>query len=106
MNTAASYLEILLEADGFGDLLTRISVLKDIVSHDKEIIEISISRRESEDAKAVVENEKSRAGQRKGYIKSKKSELRNSAMRKRRLSTVSIPSIKTRKGGGKSQSRR
>lgn len=83
---STSYLEILLEADGFGDLLTRISVLKDIVSHDKEIINQYIAaQKEIEDAKAVVENEKAEQVSAKDILESKKSELKKLSNEKKAI---------------------
>ena len=73
----ASYLEVLLEADGFGDLLTRISVLKDIVSHDQSVIEEYISSQtELEQAKQIVVTEKEEQVEAKEMLESKKSELK------------------------------
>ena len=54
-----SYLEILLQSDGFGDLLTRLSLLKDIVSHDQEVINTYVnSQTEIEEAKQIVIKER------------------------------------------------
>lgn len=72
-----SYLEVLLNSNGFGDLLTRISVLKDIVTHDKNIINTYIaSQTELEQAKQIVINERSEQVTAKEMLESKKSELK------------------------------
>lgn len=93
---STSYLEILLEADGFGDLLTRISVLKDIVSHDKEIINQYIAaQKEIEDAKAVVENEKAEQVSAKDILESKKSELKKLSNEKKAIIDSINSDIKT-----------
>lgn len=93
---STSYLEILLEADGFGDLLTRISVLKDIVSHDKEIINQYIAaQKEIEDAKAVVENEKAEQVSAKDILESKKSELKKLSNEKKAIIDSINADIKT-----------
>jgi len=71
-----SYLEVLLEADGFGDLLTRISLLKDIVEHDKNIINSYISNQtEIADAKQVVITERNEQVEAKGLLETKQNEL-------------------------------
>lgn len=71
-----SYLEVLLQADGFGDLLTRISVLQDIVSHDNRIIDNYIaSQTEIEEAKQIVITEREEQVSAKEILESKKSEL-------------------------------
>ena len=72
-----SYLEILLEADGFGDLLTRISILKDIITHDRAIINQYIaSQTEFENAKQVIITEREEQVSAKTLLESKKSELK------------------------------
>lgn len=93
---STSYLEILLEADGFGDLLTRIAVLKDIVSHDKEIINQYIaSQKEIEDAKAVVETEKAEQVSAKDILESKKSDLKKLSDEKKAIIDSINADIKT-----------
>lgn len=72
-----SYLEVLLEADGFGDLLTRISLLKDIVSHDQKIINDYISAQtELEQAKQTVITERDEQVSAKSMLESKQAELK------------------------------
>ncbi len=82
----SSYLEVLLEADGFGDLLTRISVLQDIVSHDKKVIDDYIaSQTELEQAKQTVINEREEQVSAKNILESKQSELKNLQSEKQKI---------------------
>lgn len=54
-----SNLEIILKADGFGDLLSRMSLLQEIVDHDQGIINSYInSQKEMEEAKKTIETER------------------------------------------------
>ncbi len=74
---STSYLEILLEADGFGDLLTRISILKDIITHDRAIInEYIASQTEFENAKQAIVTEREEQVNAKNMLETKRSELK------------------------------
>lgn len=54
-----SNLEIILNADGFGDLLSRMALLQEIVDHDKGIIDSYINaQKEMENAKKTIETER------------------------------------------------
>lgn len=72
-----SYLEILLQSDGFGDLLTRLSLLKDIISHDREVINTYINAQtEIEEAKQIVVKERDEQVSAKAILESKKAEVK------------------------------
>ncbi len=74
---STSYLEVLLEADGFGDLLTRISVLKDIVTHDQKVInEYVNAQTELEAAKQTIVTEREEQVSAKTLLESKQSDLK------------------------------
>lgn len=71
-----SYLEVLLDADGFSDLLTRMSLLKDVVEHDRSVIDSYIyAQTEIEQAKQTVELERNEQIEAKGILETKQSEL-------------------------------
>lgn len=72
-----SYLEVLLDADGFGDLLTRMSILKDIVNHDRNVINTFISAKtDIENAKQTIETERNEQVAAKDILKDKQSSLK------------------------------
>lgn len=74
---SVSYLELILEAKGLSDLFTRIGAVRDIVSHDQELINTYVNtRKEIEDARAVIEKEKGEQEQVKDILSDKKSELK------------------------------
>ena len=55
---ATSYLQLLLEADGLADLITRISIVKSVYAYDKNIINEYIKSKEQvEQAKQVIVDE-------------------------------------------------
>lgn len=82
----SSYLEVLLQANGFGDLLTRISVLQDIVSHDNKIIDDYIaSQTELEAAKQTIVTEREEQVSAKSILESKKSELKTLQSEKQQI---------------------
>lgn len=71
-----SYLEVILEADGFADLLTRMSILKDIVNHDRKVInEYIAAKTEIENAKQIIETERNEQVAAKDILEEKKSSL-------------------------------
>ncbi len=72
----SSYLELVLEAKGLSDFFSRVSVVKDIVSHDKELINTYVNaKNEVESAKSVVEQEKNEQVEAKSILKNKKGQL-------------------------------
>lgn len=72
-----SYIEILLQADGFSDLLTKISLLKEIVTHDQKVInEYITTQTEVEEAKKIVEKERDEVVSAKNILEGKRSELK------------------------------
>ncbi len=72
-----SYIEILLKADGFGDLLTKIALLKDIVTHDQEVINKFIADQTAiAEAKKVVETERSELVGARDILEDKQSDLK------------------------------
>lgn len=74
---SSSYLELILEAKGLSDFYTRISVVKDIVNHDKTLINQYVTaKNEVEEAKKVVEFEKQEQVDAKGILEGKKKELK------------------------------
>ena len=74
----SSYLELILEAKGLGDFFSRVSVIKDIIEHDKTLINTYVSARtEIENAKQVIENEKGEQLEAKSILEGKKSELQS-----------------------------
>lgn len=72
----SSYLELILESKGLSDFFSRVSVVKDIVKHDKELINTYVnSKNEVEAAKSVIEAEKAEQVEAKSILEGKKSEL-------------------------------
>lgn len=73
-----SYLEILLKSDGFGDLLTKIALLKDIVMHDQEVINKYIADQTAvAEAKKIVETERKELVDAREILESKQSNLKS-----------------------------
>ena len=71
-----SNLEIILKADGFGDLLSRMSLLQEIVDHDKGIIDSYInSQKEMEEAKIIIETERDEQVEARNMLKTKQASL-------------------------------
>lgn len=82
----SSYLELILESKGLSDFFNRVSVVKDIVKHDRELINTYVnSKNEVEAAKAVVEAEKAEQVEAKSILEGKKSELVNLQNQKQEL---------------------
>jgi murein DD-endopeptidase MepM/ murein hydrolase activator NlpD len=74
----ASYLQIILESKGLSDLFTRISIVGDIMEHDKNLINTYVTAKETvEAAKKTVETEKAESEEAKSLLKSKKSDLQS-----------------------------
>lgn len=72
----SSYLELILDSKGLSDFFSRVSVVKDIVKHDKELINTYVnSKNEVEQAKNVIETEQREQIEAKSILEGKKSEL-------------------------------
>lgn len=72
----SSYLELILDSKGLSDFFSRVSVVKDIVQHDKELINTYVnSKNEVETAKSLIEAEKKEQVEAKSILEGKKSEL-------------------------------
>ncbi len=71
-----SYLQLLLEADGLADLVTRLSVVKSVYNYDKDIINDYINSKDQiEQAKQLVVNEQNEQIEAKSILEDKKSDL-------------------------------
>lgn len=71
-----SYLEMILDSKGLGDLFARISAFQNIVNHDQELINSYVSAQdEIETAKQVIETEKDEQVQVKALLDEQKEEL-------------------------------
>lgn len=82
----ASYLELIIESKGLSDFFSRVSVVKDIVKHDKELITSYVNaKNEVEAAKAVIESEKKEQEEAKNILESKKDELESLQNQKQEL---------------------
>lgn len=73
---SASYIELILKSKGLSDFFSRISVVKDIVAHDKELINTYVNaKNDVENAKSVIEKEKNEQVEAKNILQSKKNQL-------------------------------
>lgn len=82
----ASYLELIIESKGLSDFFSRVSVVKDIVKHDKELITSYVNaKNEVEEAKAVIEAEKKEQVEAKNILENKKDELESLQNQKQEL---------------------
>ncbi len=73
---STTYLEMLLEAKGLSDLFTRIAVVRDIAEHDKNLINSYVDARTGvENAKTVIETEKSEKEEARTLLSGKRTEL-------------------------------
>lgn len=71
-----TYLEMLLEAKGLSDLFTRIAVVRDIAEHDKNLINSYVDARTGvENAKTIIETEKSEKEEARTILSGKRTEL-------------------------------
>ena len=71
-----SYLQLLLEADGLADLVTRLAVVKSVYNYDKDIINDYINTKDQvEQAKQLVVNEQNEQTEAKSILEDKKSDL-------------------------------
>lgn len=75
---SSSYMELILEAKGLSDFFSRVSVVKDIVNHDKTLITTYVNAKtEVENAKKAVEAEKQEQVEAKQILQTKKNKLEN-----------------------------
>ncbi len=82
-----SYLDILFEAKGLGDFFTRIAIVKDIVQHDRDLINTYVNARtEIENAKATIEKEQQEQIEAKSILDAKKKEIE--AMQKQKEAII------------------
>ena len=75
---STSYLDLLLEADGLSDLVTRLSVIRSVYDYDKEVIRNFVSSRQMvEEAKAVIVSEQNEQIEARTILEGKKTDLDN-----------------------------
>lgn len=85
-NGTTSYLEIIFESKGLSDFFTRISAVKDIMAHDKALIQSYVDAKEGvQTAKQTVENEKSEKEEAKTLLVNKKGDLKEKQEEKNEL---------------------
>ena len=85
---STSYLDLLLEADGLSDLVTRLSVIKSVYNYDKEVIRNFVnSKKMVEEAKAVIVAEQNEQVEARTILEGKKSNL--DALRKEKDKIIS-----------------
>lgn len=73
---STSYLDVILGADSFSDFLLRLTLVSNIINHDRDMMnEISRIKTEVEDAKAVVVAKKDEQVQSRDLLASQKSHL-------------------------------
>ncbi len=73
---STSYLDLLLEADGLSDLVTRLSVIRSVYDYDKEVIRNFVSSRQMvEEAKAVIVAEQNEQIEARTILEGKKADL-------------------------------
>ncbi len=83
---STSYLEILLEADGFGDLLTKASLVRDIARHDQGVINSYVADQTAvKDAKTIIENEKAEVVSARDILADKQGTLKSLQAEKQAL---------------------
>ncbi len=83
---ATSYLQLLLESNGLADLVTRLSVVKQVYNYDKSVIADYISAKQTvEDARQVIQNEQNEQLEAKGILESKKANLESLKSEKQKL---------------------
>ena len=57
INGQSNYLKILLESEGFSDLITRIEAITKVISSDKKVIsDLALKKAEVEDKKVAIED--------------------------------------------------
>ncbi len=76
-NGSTSYLEMIFESKGLSDLFTRVAIIQDIISHDKNMIQEYVNTKsEIEDTKKAVESEQAEQKEAKDMLVDKKSDLK------------------------------
>lgn len=74
---ATSYLELILESEGIGDFFNRVSVVRDIVRHDRNLIDsYKDAKMRIEDVKAEVQKEMDEQVSARDLLEGKKNELK------------------------------
>lgn len=85
-NGMTSYLEMIFEANGIADLFTRIAVVESIVKHDNNIINDYHNQAELiEEAKAIVEAEKSEQVEAREILEGKQSVIKQKQAEKDKI---------------------
>jgi murein DD-endopeptidase MepM/ murein hydrolase activator NlpD len=75
-NGTGSYIEVLLGSTSFGDFLSRVEMIKEIVDYDKNMLaQLIASRNAISDAKTALEEEKTSLELRQSQLEAKKEEL-------------------------------
>lgn len=75
-NGTGSYIEVLLGSTSFGDFLSRVEMIKEIVDYDKKMLaQLIASRNAISEAKAALEEEKTNLEIRQTQLETKKEEL-------------------------------
>lgn len=83
---SSSYLDLLLNSNGLSDLITRISVIKQIYQYDKQVIaDFVATRQKVEDAKQIIVNEQKEQIEARDILEDKKSSLESLKSEKQRL---------------------
>jgi len=83
---SSSYLELILNSKGLSDFFSRVSVVKDILKHDKELINTYVNaKNEIEEAKNIIETEQNEQIEAKNILEGKKNELKSVQNQKQEL---------------------
>ena len=73
---STSYLDLLLEADGLSDLVTRLSVIRSVYDYDKEVIRNFVeSKQQVEEAKELIVTEQKEQIEARTILEGKKADL-------------------------------
>ena len=73
---ATSYLDLLLEADGLSDLVTRLSVIRSVYTYDKNVINNFVETKKMvEEAKQIIVNEQNEQIEARNILEDKKGTL-------------------------------
>ena len=73
---STSYVQLLLEANGLSDLVTRLSIVKSVYNYDKEVINRFVeSKKLVEEAKQLIVNEQNEQIEARKILEGKKSKL-------------------------------
>ncbi|MDD6214805.1 MAG: peptidoglycan DD-metalloendopeptidase family protein [Firmicutes bacterium] len=85
-NGTSSYLELIFQAKGLSDMFTRISIVEDILKHDKGMINKYQSQIEKlTAAKQMVENEKNEQLEAKQILQQKQSQMKTKKAEKEQI---------------------